>query len=787
MTGMTDRELIERFTAGRETGGDAAFAVLVARHGPTVLGVCRHLLGDDHAADDAFQAVFLVLARRAGSIRRPELLGPWLHGVAVRIARKSRARAERRRRREQSDPEGTMLNAEAGDEPADARMSRDEEAAAVHEEIGRLPERYRRAVVLCHFEGLTHADAARRLGCAPGTIGSLVSRARELLRSRLARRGLSAGAPGLVGSLRPRMAEAAVPRALERATIRAALAYAKGPAVVAGIASATAVELAGGALEMMTLSKLAAAGMMVLVIGAVATGAVGLAAGSLRPDDPRPARAPVREQAREQSVRLPAPSLPGAVTRPPQWLDRNMPFDSSGFFAAPPPEENAASRYLEALFEFGPEMEICFPEGPDRESRKRAAERRNTRLFGATQALRNAPNSVSEAEVDARLAEYDTGFRKLDWAQQRPRCVFETGIGATARIPHTVAAGHVARVGRLKVCRELDRGEIEAAIRDLARLLRLARDLRPRGVMITDIASASLERTAVGEVIMPILAAPRLTVAHCDRILALLVEHETRSIDAYSEGLRAEYLSERATLHDLVFEQERLRKEWASFGNPPGASIVAEVAEPVVHAVATRPLPRLGRAPGLPGLKALAERMIVPLRDIPDLDARIARMTPDELSKQVEMLNELYRGWLSVADAPYLERIRKSFAWQQSLVAADLHTRLTRGLMPATTAFVRTVARSISLCRAAEGLLLVRRWQLRHGGDLPPSLEAAAREAGRPSVPVDPYDGRPIRFAVVDGQATVYAVGQDGRDDGGRIDNARTPDSGDVLLRLPRP
>ena len=89
--------------------------------------------------------------------------------------------------------------------------------------------------------------------------------------------------------------------------------------------------------------------------------------------------------------------------------------------------------------------------------------------------------------------------------------------------------------------------------------------------------------------------------------------------------------------------------------------------------------------------------------------------------------------------------------------------------------------------RAAEGLVLVRRWQLRHGGELPPSLEAAAQEAGRPAVSLDPYDRRPIRFAVVAGRPTVYAIGQDGRDDGGRVNNARTPDAGDVVLRLPAP
>ena len=776
MAGMTDRELVGRFAAHRDAAGEAAFAVLVARHGPMVLGVCRHLLGDDHDADDAFQAVFLVLARRAGSIRRPELLGPWLHGVATRIARNVRKQAHRRRRREKAKVEMTRLEPAAED--PDPRALRAEEAAAVHEEIGRLPERYRRAVVLCHLEGLTHAEAARRLGCAPGTVGSLVSRARDMLRSRLTRRGLSAGAIALAASMEPGMARAAVPMALERAPIRAASLFATGPAAVAGFASASALELAGGALNTMTLHKLAFAGSLWVGLAVVAT-ASGLVAGILRLDDPRPASVP--QQARKPSASAPAPSLPGAVTQPPPWLDK-VPFDAAAFFAAPPPEENAAPRYLDALFEFGSAMAICFPEGPDRESRKQAAERRLTDFSTINQALRNDPNAVPAATIDAMLDQFDTGFRKLDWAQQRPRCVFETGISITSRSPHVIVANQVARVARLKVRRELERGQLDAALRDLSRLMRLSRDLLPRGVPIAGMVSASIDGLAVNDIILPMLAAPGLTVAYCDRILALLTGLEARSVDAYTEGMRADYLTHRATLHDLVFDQDRLRKEWAALGTPAGPSIVVDIAEPTLFALAgPGPFPRPSIAQQI---NALAERMSS-LKNIPNLDAQIARTSPEELSKQVDKLNELFRGLLSAADANAVERIRGSTRRPRSMGDQDVHTRVTRGMLGAITPFTQSVARSKAMARLAEAMVAIRRWQLRHGGNLPPSLDAAAKEAGLPAVPVDPYDGRPIRFAVVDGRPTVYAVGQDGRDDGGRTDNLRTPDSGDVLLRLP--
>jgi RNA polymerase sigma factor (sigma-70 family) len=786
MTGLTDRELVERFVARRDAGGDAAFAALVGRHGPMVLGVCRHILGDEHAADDAFQAVFLVLARRAGSIHSPDLLAPWLHGVAVRIARKARRRADQRRCREKSEVE--MAHVESPGDGPDPRPIRAEEAAAVHEEVGRLPERYRHAVVLCHFEGLTHAEAARRLGCAPGTVGSLVSRARDLLRGRLARRGLSAGALVMADSLEPRTATAAVPPALERATIRAALSYATRPAAVAGIASATAVELAAGALKTMALNRLAIAGTLMLAIGMVVTAAGGLAAGSFRSDDPRPAPPQVQEKARNRPSSPPSPSLPGAVTQPPDWLVKNAPFDVAAFLAAPPTEENAAPRYLDAFFEFNSEVAVCFPEGPDRESRKRAVDERSGRFFALTQTLNQDPKSVPATQIDDMLAGYDTGFRKLDWAQQRPRCVFQTGLGVATVLPHMQAARQVGRVAQWKVRRELDRGEIDAALRDLARLLRLSRDLLPRGVPIVAMVHSAIDGFAVKTVVMPVLTTPGLTTEHCDRLLALLIEHDERSVDAYSEGLRAEYLSTRATWHDLIADQTGLRERWGRMGGTPidpSSSIVAEIAEPVLYSALAKnaPGPAPGPAAGKP-FDALIKR-ITSLKNTPNLDARIARTTPEELSRQIDKLNELYGGLLGVAGAPYPERIRKA-SWQPaSLDAVDIHTRVTRGVLSAFTSFTTALAWSKATIRVAEGLVLVRRWQLRRGGDVPPSLEAAAKEAGRPSVPLDPYDGRPIRFAVVDGRPTVYAIGQDGRDDGGRIDNARMPDSGDVLLRLP--
>ena len=226
----------------------------------------------------------------------------------------------------------------------------------------------------------------------------------------------------------------------------------------------------------MALYKVAIAGLLVMTLG-VALAAGGFAVAIPRAVEPRQSRAQKQENVGNARPKTLSPLLPGAVVQPPRWLDGPAPFDMAAFFATPPPEENAAPRYLEALFEFGREVEVCFPEGADRQSRARAIEQRLARFWPIFQSWSKDPSSVPTATIDAMVSEFDTGFRKLDSAQQRPRCVFQTGIGAIARIPHAQVVSNVVRVARMKVRRELERGELDVALRDLARLLRLSRDL----------------------------------------------------------------------------------------------------------------------------------------------------------------------------------------------------------------------------------------------------------------------------------------------------------------------
>src|SRR5262245_14844707 len=178
---LSDGQLLRRFIDGRD---EAAFAALVQRHGPLVLSVCRRVLPSAEDAEDAFQATFLVLVRRARSIVRQEAVSSWLHGVARRIAVRARSDMIRRRAREHQVPPPPPPDSLHEIISHDLREMLDEE-------VLRLPARCREPFVLCYLEGKTNEEAAHLLGCPRGTVQSRLAKARELLRVRLARRGLT--------------------------------------------------------------------------------------------------------------------------------------------------------------------------------------------------------------------------------------------------------------------------------------------------------------------------------------------------------------------------------------------------------------------------------------------------------------------------------------------------------------------------------------------------------------------------------------------------------------------
>jgi RNA polymerase sigma factor (sigma-70 family) len=254
----TDRELLHRFV---RSGEGEAFAVLLRRHGPMVLGVCRRLLGA-HDAEDAFQATFLVLVRRAAALSWQESIGSWLYEVACRVALKARARSARAREHERRA--GLMRET-----IMEAAPGWDDLRPFLDAELRSLPEKYRRPVVLCYLEGHTNEEAARMLGWPAGTVKGRLARARELLRRRLSRRGVSVPSAALA-ALVAENATAALPNALAEGTLRAALLTASGHAACGF--STTAIALAEGVLNPMALTKSKLVLVTLLVLGMAGAG-----------------------------------------------------------------------------------------------------------------------------------------------------------------------------------------------------------------------------------------------------------------------------------------------------------------------------------------------------------------------------------------------------------------------------------------------------------------------------------------------------------------------------------
>jgi RNA polymerase sigma factor (sigma-70 family) len=319
VAGLGSESLLHRFAT---RGDEAAFSAIVARHGPMVLGVCRRALRDPYDVEDAFQATFLVFVRKAGSIRDGDALGPWLHGVARRVAARARVLSIRRRDNERT---GVDLDP-AGPEP-DA--GRDEIRALVDEEIGRLPERYRGPIILCDLEGCTQPEAAGRLGWTEGSLRGRLARARELLRSRLVRRGLVAPAGAIVGlNVTDSAAAARMGESLARAAISAAAGKVEG-------VSTTAVALAKEVVEAMTRFKVLSVGLAAVVTGVSLTGAGAIVVRATKASSPQQGQDPTATRTAPNPADRPATRIVARQTQ--EGILLGLPPEDESDKPKPPP------------------------------------------------------------------------------------------------------------------------------------------------------------------------------------------------------------------------------------------------------------------------------------------------------------------------------------------------------------------------------------------------------------------------------------------------------------------
>jgi hypothetical protein len=469
----------------------------------------------------------------------------------------------------------------------------------------------------------------------------------------------------------------------------------------------------------------------------------------------------VARNATAQDPQRKYPSLPGAVKSPPAWLGKDVPFDVASYFGEIPPRQNAAPLYLDALFEFGAEMASCFPAGPETDARSAAARERSQRLQPLLRAFNQDRASVDRAAVRTLLEGYETGFQKLAQAQKRPQCVFENGIGIKTLLPHVQVCRQVAQIASLRALASIERNDLTTPADDLARVLRMSRDLEARGFMITQIVCSAMIVVTAKDLVIPLLSSPRLRGTQCNRLIKILTDHEAHALDGYSEAVKAEYLVARSALFDLA-------------GRPGDRD---RAAADKARADLVREAPPMLEQMGKDAPKKAHTMEIV---------ADLSKATQKQFGDAVADCNAYYRDLLALAKLPYAEKqVKLLTAGQGSPVGLSSPVEFARLLRLDAASGIEALARAEGNLHGLECLAAVRRFQITHKA-LPRNLSAACREAGLKAVPTDPYSGQPLKFAVQDGQPVVYSVGKDGKDDGGKIDSKNNTQPGDLIYKLDR-
>jgi RNA polymerase sigma factor (sigma-70 family) len=307
-----DGQLLEHFATGPAATAEAAFSALLERHGPMVLRVCRTILRDEHSAMDAFQATFLVLIRKSRSLWVRESLGPWLHRVAARAAFRVKRDTARQRRIELRVAERTL----AGSASVALPSHRDELALVLHDEVDRLPDRFRLAILLCDLEGRTCEEAARILACPVGTVASRLARGRGRLRTRLTRRGIAPVGSALAAAFSRETAGAALPESLRESTIKVALGYAA-TRTARGVLSPSTLSLVTAVLRSLLMTQVRSSTTLLLCTGCLALAAVSAFRVVASP--------PPRPQAEGPTVQQKPGETPKPATVPARKLE-DMPF-----------------------------------------------------------------------------------------------------------------------------------------------------------------------------------------------------------------------------------------------------------------------------------------------------------------------------------------------------------------------------------------------------------------------------------------------------------------------------
>lgn len=453
------------------------------------------------------------------------------------------------------------------------------------------------------------------------------------------------------------------------------------------------------------------------------------------------------------------PSIPGALQEPPEWMAKNAPFDVRAYFKPIPAEENAAPLYLDILYEFAPlRMHDCVSADEDAARgaalRERAARRQIL--------LRRDQRAVSAAERGLCVVEYHDSFEKLVQAQTRPKCLFETPLDAgmlldpfsSSSLQYADAARTVRLLADWSIELFIGKGELDLALDEIEMVLRLGRDLRPRGPWFSQWVSMIFDNRTASDMIPRILAAPDLRTSHCDRLLEIMERHDVAALD-FSQGFRADYLVLRDLLHRLELREE-LGRRFLKRRLTNGQVLAKYVGDPPA------PDPQIAR----------------------ELDELLEQATAADFTAEIETLNRYFRPLVGKALPPNADMER--IVARHETAVEDL--KLLRYQLDWVPGYFVGIRGRATRWGATKCLVALARWRLQQAERPPADLASVCNAAGMRSVPIDPFSkaGEPLRGIMLGDEFVVYSIAADGEDNEAQLVWDYGDSNGDWIFRLSR-
>ena len=534
-------------------------------------------------------------------------------------------------------------------------------------------------------------------------------------------------------------------------------------------------------------------------------------------------------------------SIPRALSKLPDWLAKDAPFDLTEYWVEVPPDKNAAPLYLDALYEFDSKMEVCFP-AEIRTLRTPAVAERAARSLKLQIDWYRDSAKRDTAERDAVLQEHEEGFRKIREAQQRPHCVFETGWDIPAQAPLVVASREMLRVAGLQVERDIEKGDFDSAIQMTGLMLRFGRDLRVRTPLAIQFVADAADSIIANNFVTPLLKSPALTAGQCEAILRLLIQNDAalRESNPALSRLRGEYLLRRLLLHQVQnstgeFAPSRVNSAFGVNCKSRGDAMQASLnADPAVNAAMgiESPPPELGQM-----LDALVHSM-----QAPDFELSVS-LLKEKYQVQAEALAQTYAAqdsafneWMrrqQTATATFMAKVQSAVPQgtppkeRAAAVLPILRASLAEPQAPRSqllwiiwnskfendlgvSGFLGHIDAQIGTQRSAMLSLAALRYWYATRSDAPADLASVCRAAGLTGVPLDYYGSAPLRMLTFQtdsspiqykhgrpsdkaekflaGETVIYSVGPDGADERAAIDWVFGPtNKGDWPFHLGKP